>query len=207
MEKHMSASKKPAPRYAVFKGLKSPKEKMLVAKYGKIARPATDAKCTEDDEMRASVFQYVLQTYAPERLIRDLDSKLELYQCLHAALKIGDGSVFRHVADAVDEITRAHKYGWAYPDAVMLLSEYFPKPLKAKPNLWDAWGEDMIPAAKEMLETYGSKTTNYGKLHLLAEALGIDFNGGNRGRPTGTTIGKRAMRKPSAKALKGVNRK
>lgn len=179
----MKSSKKQPSRYAVFKGLKSPKEKMLVAKYGEIARPATDFKCTEEDELRASVFQYVLQTYAPGRLVKGVDVKLELYQCLVAALQKGDGKVFRYVADAVDAITKAHQYGWAYPNAVMLLSEYFPRPLKTKPNLWDAWGEDMVPTSKELLAQYGNHNTDTSNLRKLATALGIDLNGGPQGRP------------------------
>ena len=171
-------------RYQAFKGLKSPKEKMLVAKYGKIARPATDAKCTEEDELRASVFQYVLQTYAPGRLVKGIDAKLELYQCLIAALQKGDGNVFRYVADSVDAITHAHDYGWAYPHAVMLLSEYFPRPLKTKANLWDGWGEDMVRTPKELFAETGNTTTDTGNLRKLAVALGIDLNGGTPGRPS-----------------------
>jgi len=48
----MAVTKKQSPRYQVFRGLKSPKEKMMVAKYGKIARPATDTKSTKEDELR-----------------------------------------------------------------------------------------------------------------------------------------------------------
>lgn len=191
----MKTPQKPSPRYSVFKGLKSPKEKMLVAKYGKIARPATNAESTEEDELRASVFGYVLESYSTDDNFKGLhekdeeitykgtDEKLELYQCLEGALKIGSGNVFRYVADAVDQITKVHTYGWVYPDAVMLLAEYYPKPLKTKPNLWESWGEDMIPTTSEIIAEHGSKTVDMGKLRILAKALGIDLNGGKQGRP------------------------
>lgn len=193
----MDTPKKASTRFRVFEGLKSPKEKMLVAKYGKLARPATDVDSTEEDELRASVFGYVLESYSTDEkfdglhekckgihdTFKGIDEKLELYQCLEGALKIGSGKVFRDVADSVDAITHAHKNGWYCPEAVMLLSEYFPKPLGTKPNLWDAWGGDMVLTSKELLAQYGNHNTDTSNLRKLAVALGIDLNGGPQGRP------------------------
>ena len=181
----MPSPRTPASTHKIFRGLKSPKEKMLVAMYGDIARPATDADSTEDDEIRANVFRYVLETYSPDGSYKGINEKLELYDCLEEALRTGNSRVFYHVAKSIDAIHKVRESGWAFPDAVMLLSEYFPKPLKTKPNLWDAWGEDMIPPIKEMLSKRGKNVSemDMAPYRRLAKALGIDLNGGKRGRP------------------------
>lgn len=155
---------------------------MLVARYGAYARPAIDTYSTKDEEVQASVFRYVLESYLSDRFVKGLDARLQLYKCLVEALRIGDGNVFRYVAKSIEVITKAHNYGWAYPDAVMLLAEYYPKLQKKNTALWAAWGEDMIPTATKILAKHGS-LSSVRHLRRIAEALGIDLDSGRPGRP------------------------
>jgi hypothetical protein len=177
----MPTSKLVTPRYKAFEGLNSPQDRMLVARYGVYARPAIDSYSTKDDEVQASVFRYVLESYLSDRFIKGIDDKLQLYKCLTEALRIGDGNIFRYVAKSIEVITKAHKYGWAYPAAVMLLAEYYPKLEEKNKALWEGWGEDMIPTATEILTKHGSKSS-VRHLQRIAEGIGIDFRG-ELGRP------------------------
>jgi|GEM_PF-5823073 len=173
-------TKKPADkRYEAFRKVSSPKEKMLVAKYGTYYLPSYDAEGTHD--MRTTVFRYVLETFQkhPSKL---LDDKLELYKCLENALLNGDGMVFRFVAESVDVITKAHRYGWAYPDAVMLLSEYYPEELSTNRQLWEVWGWDMVPPPDKILAKYGRRS-DIRHIRRLAAILGLQLNTKRPGRP------------------------
>lgn len=170
----MPESNQEAPRYKDFEGLRSPKDKMLVAKYGEWARPLIDDDCSKDIEMRNTVFRYVYDVYAAKRSGKGVSNTLQLYQCLVEALRIGDSKVFKYVVMSIDKIIEQPKYGWKYPQAVMLLAEYYPRLLKKNRNLWEAWGEDMIPPAAEILARHRSKSS-VRQLHRLAKVLGIEL--------------------------------
>jgi hypothetical protein len=196
-----SKKKKNTPRYAIFRSLSGPRDKMLVAKYGPYAIPVVP-KCKDgseseqDEKLRVSVFGYVLEFYLSDQSIKGIDYKLHLYQCLVDALRIGNGDVFKHVAKSIEVIAHAHTYGWYRPDAVRLLAEYYPRHLKVHPSIWEAWGEDMAPTAREVITKYEIKHNDTTQIRRLAAALGIRLRAPKNGRPSkGEAIRKRVILK------------
>lgn len=190
----------------LFERLRSKRDMILVAVYGKEAMPANECKnqrvkcncpvgecdCAEnegkcpphncecpngDDDLRASVFQYVLDVCMREDLRKNPRHHLQLHDCMIAALKERDATVFRHIAKSIEAIANVPKQG-RYPEAVMLLwtyhQVYFERIAKWKPPfaLWDDYKK---PTASELAASAANPENRARHIRRLAKALNIEL--------------------------------
>lgn len=183
---------------------------ILVAIYGKMAMPANECKsprvkcncpvdecdCAEnegncppnnckcpdgDDDLRTRVFQYVLDVCTRKDLRESPKHQLQLHDCMIAALKERDATVFRHIANSIEAIANVQKEG-RYPDAVMLLwtyhQVYFERIAKWKPP-FASWDDYQKPTASELAKKATNPDNRARHISRLAKALNIELESGS----------------------------
>jgi hypothetical protein len=179
-----------APLLTLSKDLKrlSPSEKERVLRYGRIAIPTYD----EDGSLtqRYSAFLYVWQVFESKgkKVFDTGNREKELFRCLTEALKQRDGTVFKHIADAIDEIAVAEKIP-AYPIHLAILKANQPAD-----ELREIWGSDCVGTNADVLASLKRNPLNSVDKRTLRRAkkeIGLELNPGQAGRPK-TKSNKRA---------------
>ncbi|MDP9098581.1 MAG: hypothetical protein M3N48_06250 [Verrucomicrobiota bacterium] len=156
------------PRYKDFSAAFGPRERLLLAKYGPIA-------ATWEPNSNIA-FDYVLQVAEDKPLLIGAQSlKTHLFDVLKAALRQGDGKVFRDMAEAVEIIAAANKGTVYHRTAKVLLdSQRPPKDWKGNPV---AFNSDMAKTADEVLTAANKKPTqaNQRTLRRLQKIFGAEL--------------------------------
>ena len=121
----------------------SRQEQRLVLRFGPIAYPERDEDGTYTQ--RYTAFSYVYEVAKTRGTVVFESEALELFRVLLAALKEGDGPVFRAVADAVDAVTADVDPKRHLPVHEAVIEAHDPS---VRPP---GWGEDLLPSNAAIL--------------------------------------------------------